>query len=287
MALTARIPAGADTAGFVPEIYTQEVCDAVENELVCWGAFDTDWGSGMKKGDTFFFPVVNNVTATEVVAGTKAASLDAFTGTKITLIIDQFWEAPIDIDTMTAGQTQASMEKYAKSKGSYAVAKKVDTVLNTLFYGLGGYTASGYGSDGQEFTDDIMLYLYETLRESDVPWDSNISLIGDPSTLIDLLKWDKIVAANYANNVGSVTSGKIGKNVYGAMVRITNNLKAATTGAYGVLAHKEALKGLMQLNAPWSKAFEELHNVRYQHEALWGVCEYRDTFGIPFFTRKA
>jgi hypothetical protein len=287
MGISARIPAGADTAGFVPEIYTQEVCDAVENELVCWPAFDTDWGSGLKKGDTFYFGVVNNVTATEVTIGNKAASLDNMTGTKITLSIANFWEAPIDIDTMTSGQSQVSMEKYAKQKGSYAIAKKIDTTINVLFSTLGGYSTSGYGSDGQEFTDDIMLYLYETLREADVPWDSDISLIGDPSTLIDLLKWDKIVATNYANNVGAVTNGKIGKNIYGATVRITNNLTATTTGAYGVLAHKEAIKGLMQLNAPWSKAFEELHNVRYQHEALWGVAEYRDAFGIPFFTRKS
>jgi hypothetical protein len=286
MAISARVPAGADTAGFVPEIYTQEVCDAVENELVCWQAFDTSSGTGMKKGDTFFYGVINNVTATEVTIGNKANSLDHSTGTKITLSIDQFWEAPIDVDTMTSGQSQVSLETYAKKKGAYAIAKKIDTTVNALFYGLGGYTASGYGSDGQEFTDDIMLYLYETLRESDVPWDSDISLIADPSTLIDMLKWDKIVATNYANNVGSVTSGKIGKNVYGAMVRITNNLTAATTGAYGVLAHKDAIKGIMQLNAPWVKPFEELHEVRYQHEALWGVCEYRDTFGIPFYTRK-
>ncbi len=287
MGLTSRVPAAADTAGFVPEIYTQEVCDAVENELVCWNAFDTNWGTGMKKGDTFYFAVINNVAATEVTVGTKAASTDPATGSKITLSIDQFWECPIDIDTMTAGQSQVDLSKYAKARGAYAIAKKIDTTVNTLFYGLGSYSSTGYGSDGQEFTDDIMLYLYETLRESDVPWDGNISLIGDPSMLIDLLKWDKIVAQNYANNVGSVTSGVIGKNVYGATVRITNNLKAATTGAYGVLAHRDAIKGLMQLNAPWVKPFEELHEIRYQHEALWGVCEYRDTFGIPFFTRKA
>jgi len=287
MGLTARIPAGAATAGFIPVVYTQEVCDAVENELVCWGAFDTDWGKGMKKGDTFYFPVINNVTATEVTQGTKAASLDIATGTKITLSIDQFWEAPIDIGVMEDSQSPIDFAPYAKAKGAYAIAKKIDTVVNTLFYNLGGYTTTGYGADGQEFTDDIMLYLYETLRESDVPWDSNISLIGDPSMLIDLLKWDKIVATNYANNVGSVTSGVIGKNIYGATVRITNNLKAATTGSYGVLAHKEAIKGLMQINAPWVEVYKALHEVRYQHEALWGVCEYRDTFGIPFFTRKA
>ena len=78
-----------------------------------------------------------------------------------------------------------------------------------------------------------------------------------------------------------------GHPVYGAAIRVTNNLTGATTGAYAVMIHRRAIASAMQINTPWMKPFEELHEIRFQHEALWGVLEVRDDFGIPFYTRKA
>lgn len=286
MGLSSRVPSTADTAGFVPEIFTNEVIDEMQNNLVCWNSFKTELGSGYKKGDTFYFPLTTHVTATEITIGTKASSLNPFNTSKQTLSIAYYWEAPVDIDYMTKFQSQSAMDTYAKQEAAYAMAKKIDTTINVLFSSLGGYSTSAYGADGQEFTDDIMHYLYETLLEADVPWDGNISLICDPSTLIDLLKWDKIIAQQYGS-IGSVSNGTIGKNVYGATVKVTNNLTAASIGSYGVLAHKDAIIGVMQIQTPWKKEFEELHETRYQAEALWGCAEFRDGFGIPFYTRKA
>lgn len=285
MGLSARVPSTADTAGFVPEVWTNEVIDEMKKELVCWSSFWTDDVEGFKKGDTFYFPKTTHVSATEVVIGTKANSTNPFNTSKGSLSISNYYEAPVDIDFMTKFQTQAAMDTYAAEEAAYAVALAIDTSVNTLFSSLGGYSTSAYGSDGQEFTDDIMHVLYETLLEADVPW-SNISLICDPSTLIDLMKWDKIIAAQYGS-IGDVSKGTIGKNVYGAVVKVTNNLTAATTGAYGVLAHKNAIRGVMQMEPSWKEEFKTLHNTRYQAEALWGVAEYRDDFGIPFYTRKA
>lgn len=286
MGLSSRVPSTADTGGFVPEVWTNQVIDEMQKNLICWSSFKTELGSGFKKGDTFYFPKTTHVTATEIVIGTKATSTNPFNTSKGTLSVSNYYECPVDIDYMTAFQTQAAMDTFAAIEAAYGVALQIDTSVNTLFSSLGGYSTSAYGSDGQEFTDDIMHYLYETLLEADVPWDGNINLIGDPSMLIDLLKWDKIVAAQYGS-IGSVSNGTIGKNVYGATVKITNNLTAATTGSYGVLAHKDAIAGVMQIKTPWKKEFEELHQTRYQAEALWGVAEYRDDFGVPFFTRKA
>jgi hypothetical protein len=288
MSLTARVPAGLDTAGFIPEIWTQEVIDAMKMQLVAWPAIDAgEWTAGLKKGDTFYFGITNHVTATEVTVGTKAAALDPATGTKVTLSIDQFWEAPIDVDVMSGWQSQVELAETARDESAYAIAKKMDSTVCALFSSLGGYSTSGYGSDGQTLTDDILTAIIELLNEADVPMDGNRNLILDPSAVTDLLKIDKFIAAQYVN-IGAVTNGMIGRTpIYGCNVRVTNNLAAATTGSYACLLHKKAIKGMSQMNIAWVKKFEELHNVRYQAEALWGVVEARDGFGVPFFTRHA
>ena len=74
--------------------------------------------------------------------------------------------------------------------------------------------------------------------------------------------------------------------LYGCTFRMTNNLTAATTGAYGVMMHKTAIIGVAQIEKAWRKVFEELHQTRFHSEALWGVLEARDTFGACFYTRK-
>ena len=126
----------------------------------------------------------------------------------------------------------------------------------------------------------------ETLNEADVPTD-NRSMIGDPSSLADMLKIDKLVSADYVRRGGNIENGIIGNSVYGFTFRMTNNLMAATNGNYGVLMHKNAIAAKVQIQKSWKKVFEELHNTRYQSEALWGASEHIDSFAVPFFTRKS
>jgi len=282
----ARIPSGADTYKFIPEIWSTRVEEAIKSDLVCWDAIDSSWQTQLKKGDTLYIPKTNTVTATEITIGTKGSSLNPFNTAAVTLTVNQYYEAPVDIDYTTKFQTQAAMETYAVKEGSYAIAVAMDTYINTLFYSLGGYTTSAYGADGQTLTDDILLYMVETLDEAGVPRDGNRSLILDPSGLVDMLKIDKFISANYVA-LGAVTNGNVGKSpIYGCNVKVTNNLLAATTGAYGCLLHKRAIGAVAQIEKGWRKEYEDLHTTRYQSEALWGAVEVNDSFGIPFYTRK-
>jgi len=287
MALSARTPTGADTAGFVPEVWMNQVIDAAQKNLVAWESTDHSWQIGKKRGDTANIGVTNHVTATEVTVGTKAASLDIATGSKKQLVMDQWWEAPIDIDDMTDFQSQIGWDVECRKEAEYSIRVKVDSTVCALFSALNA--ASVQGSDGVEVTDDLLIDVVELLQESDVPWNpADLSLIGDPSMAADMMKYDKFVSMQYIQ-IGAVENGIIAKNhpIYGCTVKITNNLTAATTGAYAVIMHRKAIASALQINKPWMKPFEELHQVRFQHEALWGVLEVRDNFGIPFYTRKS
>ena len=289
MALSARVPADADTNKFVPKLYCQRVIDAAKKELVAWDAISSEWRNDLVKGNILYIPKTNVVTATEVAVGTKADSLNPFATGAVTLTIDQWYEAPVDIDYMTLRQTQADMEGAAAREAAYAIDVQMDTSVCTLFSSLGGYSTSAYGADGQTLTDDILIYLKETLDEADVPMvTADRSLICDPSSLADILKIDKLVAADYVK-IGAVANGIIGHSVYGCTVRVTNNLVAvsAGTGSYGCMLHKRAIASAAQIDTAWVKEYEDLHLRRYHSESLWGVIEAQDTFGIPYFTRKS
>ena len=286
MALSARVPANADTYKFIPKIYCQQVIDAAKSELVAWDAISSEWRNDLIKGDILYITLSNAVTASEVVVGSKGASLDPFATAAVALNINNWFQAPVDIDYMTLRQTQANMAGVAVKEAAYAIDKKIDTTVCTLFSSLGGFSNSAYGSDGQTLVDDILIYLKETLDEADVPMvTADRSLIVDPSGLADMLKIDKLVAADYVK-LGNVQNGKIGNSVYGCVVRVTNNLVAATTGAYGVMLHKRAIASAAQIDTAWVKEYEDLHLRRYHSEALWGVVEAQDGWGVPFFTRK-
>lgn len=288
MGLTSRVPSGADTYKFVPEVFSAKVEEATKKELVAWDAITSEWRNDLTKGDTLYIPKTNTVTATEVVVGSKANSLDPFATAATTLTIDQWFEAPVDIDDMTALQSQAALEGLAAKEASYAIKVKIDTSVCTLFSSLGSYSTSAYGTDGQTLTDDILIYCMETLDEADVPRDGQRSLIIDPSAMADMLKIDKFVQSLYVQ-MGAVENGIVAKShpIYGCAVRVTNNLVAATTGSYACMLHAKAIVSKAQIQKAWVKKFEELHNTRYQSEALWGVAELNNLFGIPFFTRKA
>jgi len=287
MSLSARTPTGADTAGFVPEVWSQQIVDAAQKELVCWDATDHSWQKDLKVGDTVNIGITNHVTATEVTVGTKASSTDIATGSKKQLVMDQWYEVPIDVDYMTLRQSQIDWGAQARAEAAYAIRLIIDTSVATLFATLGG--SSVQGADGSEVTDDLLIDVMELLDENDVPRDGNRFLIGDPSMIADMMKYDKFVSSLYVQQ-GAVENGTVarGHPIYGCHVRVTNNLVAASgVGAYAVMMHRKAIASGLQIETPWMKEFEELHQRRYQHEALWGNLEVRDTFGVPFYTRKA
>jgi hypothetical protein len=276
-----------ETAGFLPEQWTAKTIDAAENELVCWNAFDTDqWRTDLKKGARLYIPMTAHITAIEVVVGTigsaASASTDITSGQTAKYIdINQWYEVPHDLDEMSDLQTQVAWQGKVQKEQGYAIAKVMDTSINALFSALG----TTKGSDGQTLDDDLLLDMVETLNSADVP-QSDRSLITDPSGLRDLMAFDKFISSLYAKT-GAVTTGVIGQTVYGATVRITNNLTAATKGSYAVLAHKDALGGISQMRTAWKEEQKAYHITRYNIEALWGVKELRDTYGVNFYTRAA
>lgn len=289
MSLSSRTPTTAASNEFIKEVWSNRVVEAAKDNLVCWDAFDTSWETELKKGDILNIAKINTVTATEVTVGSKASALNPFNTSAGTITINQWYEAPVDIDTMSILQTHIDMEGQAANEAAYAVKVNMDSYVASLFSSCNAGTAAVYGSDGQTLTDDILLDLLETLMENDIPQDDRLELVLDPSGLVDIMKIDKFISQQYGT-VGPVKNGKIGKSpIYNCMVRVTNNLTATTTGAYGIMAHRTALGGAAQIlpEYVWREWYKELHQIRFQAEVLYGASEIRDAWGYCFYTRKS
>jgi hypothetical protein len=257
------------------------------SNLVCVGAVDTTWKQEMKIGEVLNVPVLDGLTAAAVDinadwGATSGANLNTdFFATAVTITVDQWQECPLIIDDGSQLQTQLKdlLQRGAKRSG-YEIAVKIDTEVNALFSSL---TSTWAGTDGQTFTDDILIDLMEGLDEANVP-RADRSLIIDPSVLADIYKIDKFVNKDYNQTL----TGEIGRTPYGDTILNTNNLTAASTGSYGALIHTEAIGAVIQM-PPKVIAYrwEPRHSWVVNTSAIFGADILRSTFGAYYFTRSA
>ncbi len=284
MALTARIPTGADTAGFVKEEWSKNVLDAIHSRLVVVPVVDHTWERELTRGDTMNVGILNTVSATEVTIGTEGTIKDIATGSKLQIVINQYYEAPVVLGDMTKLQSHINLIKKGQRESGYAISKQLDTSLCDLFSLLSGGT--GYGTDGSAITDNVLIDAVEELDEADVPEDDRV-WIFDPSAKADIMKIDKFVRWDYGYG-DVIPTGAFRKDVYGSPILITNNLTVNSTGNYGVYMHRDALAIIAQENNKVDVVPQPLkHQTTINTTALWGVKEMRDTFGVPILTRKS
>lgn len=282
MAISARIPSGLDTNKFIPEIYSKNVLVAVKHKLVAVPVINHSYEKDLVMGDTLYITGTNVVTATEVTVGTEGVQKNPFNTTAVTLTIDQYWEAPVTVDYMSRRQSQVDLVAKAEDESAYAISQKMDYSVCYLFAALSD--GGGYGTDGSAITDDVLISAVEELDEADVP-EENRSWIFDPSCKADIMKIDKFVRSDYfASDV--IPTGGFRKDVYGAPILITNNLRANTTGNYGAYLHRDAIAIAISENPEVDRVEQPLkHQLVLNTTALWGVIELRDDFGCPILTR--
>ena len=276
---SSRYPSSAESYEYIPQQWSARVIDAVKSNLVCVGAIDTTWREELKIGDKVWIPVGSSLSTSDVdVTGDLSPNTD-FGATVESITIDTWKQCPVQIDDGTKMQTQVR-DLVAKlgDRAGYEIAKAIDTDVNTLFASL---TTTWRGSDGQTFSDDLLIALMEGLDEAEVPRTER-SLITDPSGIADMYKIDKFVHKDYNQTL----TGEIGRTPYGDPILVTNNLATAGTGNNGALIHREAIGLVLQMppkveNFRWGLRHSDIINITY----IYGSDILRVTFGVTFYTR--
>ena len=284
---TDRRPADILTGEGVPELWDTKLLAHTRSGLVAAKVVNTTWGEILAKGDKLWIPISSEQTgaAVDVTADGVLTNMNTdFFGTAVSITVDVWWEVPVMIDDSSKRQTQipALLELKVKD-AAYTWNKKVDTDVGALYSTL---TSTWAGSDGQTFTDDILLALMEGLDEADIPEER--ALVGDPSLIADCRGIDKFMTFDYSTNPLR-TAGYRGRiDAYDLPVFYTNNLTAATTGNYGVLIHKDAIG--LGIQSPMDvEAWREprRHSDIINTSGFYGVDVLRATFGAYYYTRKS
>jgi hypothetical protein len=272
------------TAKFIPEQYSKDVFMATRSNLVAQSAFNTSFKKQLTKGSKVWIPVMTEGTATEVTPGTEAVASD-LASTAVSITVDNWYYAAAEASKLIQIEDIADYLNKAAEQNGFTIQKKIDATVGALYSTLA--SSSVYGSDGQTFTDEMFRELVEGLDELDIP-DSNRVLIGDSSTKRDMLDIEKFISNSYLKTGSPVVTGQVGE-LYGCKVLNSNNLTAATTGNYGVYAHRDAIGIVVQ-----SEPDSNIYNLGWKFiaakiivDGAWGCDVIRTTFGKSFYTRKS
>lgn len=274
-----------DLAVFIPEIWGKRINDFFKDKQKL-SAFFTDRSSEvMGGGDTLYTPGLTQMTAYTKTNG-AAVTLNSPTETRVTLVVNQWFEVSFAIEDLEAAQVYNAypiQEAYIKN-AAYTVLNKLEVALATLFNGFSAVV----GTTGTDLTDITVRAAIETLATANVDLE-DCAFFFHPFTIWqNLMGIDRFVAIDQFGQGGTV-KGQVG-TLYGIpVVASTNIIKINTNADYcGALAHKDSLhfatanlkgKGARGVRLQSNYIPDYLSTVSTA-DIAYGVIENRDNAGV-------
>jgi N4-gp56 family major capsid protein len=291
------VQSAVNTAGFIPEVWSDEIIAAYKKNLVAANLFKKMSMKG-KKGDVMHFPSPARGSAA-VKSASSQVTLIAESGTEKTVTINQHYEYSRLIEDFAEVQALSSLRRFYTDDAGYALATRIDTSLIQLGRGAQSGTAgsanydkaylAGDGSTlyvdgtnvGTALTDAGLRRAIQRLDDSDVPMDGRF-LIVPPSTRNTMMGLARFTEQAFVGDGATIRNGQIG-DVYGVKVYVTTNADTATTTTTRValLAHPEAFVLVDQLGVRVQTQYkQEYLGTLLTADTLFGVGELRDTSAV-------
>lgn len=281
---------------FIPEIWGEKINDFYRSKLVI-AEFFVDRSSELSEGgDILYTPNMTEFSAT-AKSNATAVALNQPTETKITLAVDQWFEASFAIEDREAAQVKHSyyvQEKYAQNCG-YTIAKKLEVALALLFDNF----STSVGASTTTLADSEIRAAIAALEAADIDTTQDVAFFMHPNVFWKQVQnLDKFSLA--INSPVNDPTGKTPKaTLYGIPVFISTNIQriSGTVGRSNALAHRDAIHwATSPLGSGGSKAGSSMtgkYGVRVQSnyipeylstittaDLLYGVIENRDTSGV-------
>lgn len=261
-------------AVFIPEIWSLDVKAAVEASLVMSDKvlrFDNDVNG---KGDTIHIPDLSNLTAS-VKAADADVTFQAPTEGETTISIDKHYDASFKVEDIAQIQSNQNLMGRYTGKAGYAIAQQMDETLMDLYAGLSQTTGSGASA----LADADILGAIELLDEADAPMDSRYFMIR-PAAKADMLALDKFSLANESGSDRQLRKGELGE-FYGVQIFMTTQTPLVTTVAHNILFQEEAFAMAVQQQPRVQSEYRVAAlATEVVVDSIWGVKEYRDSFGV-------
>lgn len=254
------ISANLATAGFVPDIWVDEIMAANKKNLVVASLVRKVNVKG-KKGDSVTLPAPSRGAASAKVANTVVASIIAG-GTGIGVDLTAHWEYSRLIEDIAETHALASMRRFYTDDAGYALARAKDTAIFAGAQKLNGTgTASGVwtnaviGGDGTTafvdaagnanataLTDAGIRRVVQYIDDNDMPMNDRYFVIP-PVGRRTMMGLARFTEQAFVGDGKTIRNGKLG-DVYGVSVHVSSNCPtptSATTARVCLLAHKDAL----------------------------------------------
>lgn len=276
----------------IPAVWGERINDFFRSNLVAASFFTNRSEELADGGNIVYTPNITEMSATAKSNGT-AVALASPTETAITLTVDQWYECSFAIEDREAAQVKRSytvQETYARNAG-FAVAKKLDTAITTLFSGF----SQSVGASTAAVADSNIRAAIAYLDSANVPQEDRAFFVH-PNVF-----WNQLQAIDrFALAINSPVQDPVAKKpmayLYGLPVYITTQVQyvSGTTGRYNALAHKDAIHwATSPLGASSKGGVVGSMGVRVQSnyipeylstlttaDILYGVIENRDTAGV-------
>jgi len=310
MALGTNNTTAAVAGNFIPALWSDEVIGAYKSNLVVANVV-TKLAHKGKKGNSIKIPVPARGNASAKVANTQVV-LSAATNTAVDVLINKHFEYSKLIEDIAEVQALASMRKFYTDDAGYALAKRVDTDLVTLWeefssnaaqagvvggtgaavfekavIGSNGTTLyTGNSSNAADIADAGIRGMLLQLDNADVPMDNRV-IVMPPIAANDLLGINRFTEQQFIGDGSAIKTGKIGM-IYGVDVYISSNCPSAVGGAtatdrIGAMFHKDALVLAEQVGVRSQTQYkQEYLGDLFTSDTLYGVKTLRHTAGVAF-----
>jgi N4-gp56 family major capsid protein len=291
--------AAVDTAGFVPEVWSDEIVASYKKNLVAANLIKKLNFKG-KKGDRVYFPAPTRGAAAAKVAETLV-TLQAAGGTAISVNIDQHFEYSRLIEDLAEVQASASMRRFYTDDAGYALAVQTDTSIIELGRGASGgsgtaaYTGAFLGGDGTTayvdgstagtaLTDEGFRRAIQRLDDNDVPMDQRYFIIppATRNTMMGLARFTEQAFVGDSGGNNTIRNGQIG-DIYGVKVFVSTNADTptTTTNRVALLFHPEFAVLVEQMGVRVQTQYkQEYLSTLLTADTLYGRGELRDTSAV-------
>jgi N4-gp56 family major capsid protein len=291
--------AAVDTAGFVPEVWSDEIIASYKKSLVAANLIKKLNFKG-KKGDKVYFPAPTRGAATAKTVE-ALVTLQAAGGTAIGVNIDQHFEYSRLIEDLAEVQASASMRRFYTDDAGYALAVRTDTSVIQLGRGAQGgngtaaYDKAYLGGDGSTLyvdgsnvgtalTDEGFRRAIQRLDDNDVPMDQRYFIIppATRNTMMGLARFTEQAFVGEAGGSNTIRNGQIG-DIYGVKVFVSTNADTptTTTSRIALLFHPEYAVLVEQMGVRVQTQYkQEYLATLLTADTLYGIGELRDTSAV-------
>jgi len=271
-------------ANFIPELWTLDVIEAAEANLVMAELVTRFDDAAVGGGDIIHVPTVADFSANNKTANTEVTP-QANTEGKVDIALNQHKEVSFLIEDIVAVQAKQSLREVYTKKAGYAIAKAIDEALLGLYSGLTQYVSCGDAIVAADLRDGI-----QYLDNAGAPLTER-ALIISPLQKNEMLGTAEFVSMSYVGQNGEALPTKTGLlgELYGVPVYVSGNVVRSGTSPdylhHNLLFQKGAFGLAIQLGPRVQANYVPQYlGTLVTVDVIYGFAELRDTFGVDLQT---